>query len=396
MHEKTDKFHDRCKSAYNILRREAIEEDDAFDAPEKFPGPSEVNTSNNRETATRRARTANNTTSNNTAPDPAPTANTNVVTSTPGGRPTANFKGSKKGGRELSPEAKDIIKIFLQEVKNDPSIHPRVGGGNHGRALHRLLTLRRRLPTKELAKYSPELLAVRKRTKHFQQCCESAYNTLRRKAIEEDDAFHAPEKLPGPSTLVFTSNTNSNNTATRARSRTSNTTATTTHTSNHRAPQAPGLPPTETLYVTNNNNNVEPTIVSIAIHQQGPLGMTISRSAVGESCSIDEVTQNSPAYLAGVRPGDVPVLIQMNELRLPQTKPISYNDFSQMESGENRPITFSVFRRPIINSSIEGNNNRDTKQPAAAVSSSRRPNRNGEEGGTNVNASSSNQNLVRF
>ena len=122
--------------------------------------------------------------------------------------------------------------------------------------------------------------------------------------------------------------------------------------------------------------------------------MTITRSAVGESCSIDEVTQNSPAYLAGVRPGDVPVLIQMNELRLPQTKPISYNDFSQMESGENRPITFSVFRSPIINSSIEGNNNRDTK-PAAAAAVSSSINRNGEEGGNNV-ARSSNLNLVRL
>ena len=154
--------------------------------------------------------------------------------------------------RPLSQGSKDIINWNLQKVRNDPSIHPTVGGGDHGRAAHLLLTLRRTLTTKDLAKYSPELLAVYNNKKdRFHDRCTSAYNHLRKKAIEEDDAFDAPEKFPGPSTLEFTSNTTSNNT-------TSNNTATTTHTSNHRAPQAPGLPPTETLYVTNNNNNVEP------------------------------------------------------------------------------------------------------------------------------------------
>ena len=154
-----------------------------------------------------------------------------------------------------------------------------------------------------------------------------------------------------------------------------------------------------TLPVTNNNNNVDPTSVSITIHQQGPSGMTflpVDAGVVDESfVTIDKVTADTPAYHAGVRPGDVPVLFQMNERRLPEAKRISYNDFLQMENGGIRPMEFIV-RRAIINSSIEDNNNRDTKQPAAATAAALSSiNRNGEEGGNNV-ASSSNLNLVRF
>ena len=150
---------------------------------------------------------------------------------------------------------------------------------------------------------------------------------------------------------------------------------------------------------TNNDNHVDPTSVSITIHQQGPSGMTflpVDAGVVDESfVTIDKVTPDTPAYHAGVRPGDVPVLFQMNERRLPEAKRISYNDFLQMENGGIRPMEFNV-RRAIINSSIEDNNNRDTKQPAAATAAALSSiNRNGEEGGNNV-ASSSNLNLVRF
>ena len=150
---------------------------------------------------------------------------------------------------------------------------------------------------------------------------------------------------------------------------------------------------------TNNNNHVDPTSVSITIHQQGPSGMTFLPVDAGTKSfvTIDKVTPDTPAYHAGVRPGDVPVLFQMNERRLPEAKRMSYNDFLQMENGGIRPMEFNVLRRAIINSSIGDNNNRDTKQPAAATAAavSSSINRNGEEGGNNV-ARSSNLNLVRL
>ena len=124
----------------------------------------------------------------------------------------------------------------------------------------------------------------------------------------------------------------------------------------------------------NNNNNVEPTFESITIHQQGPLGMTISGHNIGgvvdESwVSIDKITPNSSAYHAGVRPGDVPMIFQIDEKGRTLHKRISYKDFLSMARGGIRPMEFSVLRRAIVNSSSEDNG--DTKQPAvAAVSSS--------------------------
>ena len=134
--------------------------------------------------------------------------------------------------------------------------------------------------------------------------------------------------------------------------------------------------------IKNNKVSKSSIVVLVSINETGPLGMTITGQNVGGAVEIDKVDPNTPAYHAGVQPGDVPILFQIDESGNLQVKCISYNDFSQMAKGSIRPMEFNVKRRAINNSS-EDNNNRDTKQPAAAQSTL--TNINGEEISSNTN-----------
>ena len=111
-------------------------------------------------------------------------------------------------GRKPTQLPTQIKTYFEEEVENDISLFPNVGGGKEGRALSHLLNLRTTLTTRELGNHSPELLLVFKDNKgQFHQRCRTAYNALRKAAIKNDPSFNAPD-FPTPSELAAAAATN--------------------------------------------------------------------------------------------------------------------------------------------------------------------------------------------